>query len=234
LHSSGVLLWHHKIYRKYIHSCSSNVLKLLSVFIIVHLLCIILQYSLFNYCWSMLIVSEHLDILLLLCFCYVVINYNMLIVITNYYPSMVLPYPLGLLRVCSDCVLCTIRWLVLFLRKCLTIYIYCINVVIDVTCIFVVCNFQKKKTFLHSYSTASVIQSVFTGIQKLRKGRLWPYECPLKIIIIQNGRILLAADAILDSNNQFLRFSSKLFQPIGSELTDDRFLFYCKRDGNIC
>jgi hypothetical protein len=33
------------------------------------------------------------------------------------------------------------------------------------------------------------------------------------------------ADAILDTNNQFLRFSSKSFQPIGSELTDDRFLF---------
>jgi hypothetical protein len=33
------------------------------------------------------------------------------------------------------------------------------------------------------------------------------------------------ADAILDSNNQFLRFSSKLFQPIECEQTEDRFLF---------
>jgi hypothetical protein len=67
---------------------------------------------------------------------------NLLYVYVYYY-SMVLPYPLRLLRVCSDCVLCTMRWLVLVLRKCLTIYNYCINVVLDVTCIFVVCNFQN-------------------------------------------------------------------------------------------
>jgi hypothetical protein len=135
---------------------------------------------------------------------------------------MVLPYPLGLLRVILivyfvrlDASFC------FFGRDCL--YIFIVSMLLLMLFIFLLfANFWK---ILHSYCTVSVIQSVFTGVQKLRKGRMWRYECPLKINIIQNGWILPLADAIFDANNQFHRFSSKLFKPIISEQTEDRFQF---------
>jgi hypothetical protein len=52
---------------------------------------------------------------------------------------------------------------------------------------------------------------------------------PLKINITQNGRLWPLADAILDSKNQCQRFSGKLFQPIESERTEDRFQFSLSR-----
>jgi hypothetical protein len=50
-------------------------------------------------------------------------------------------------------------------------------------------------------------------------------KVPLKTYLFKMAKILPVADAILDSNNDYWDYLQNYYQPIGSELTDDRFLF---------